>query len=128
VRLVSPLWVFRIANLTQRGSAYVVSDEPIGQLLYEPQYGCAVHSSGETEYGEAIPSTAYEVILDFFHAVAMDPNFVNPETLASGSVDDQDAQEEIASSQSQGTEGSHGSGEDNASTPTAKGANVENEE
>ncbi|KAI9769382.1 MAG: hypothetical protein M1840_004084 [Geoglossum simile] len=114
--------------LKNRGSAYVVSDKPIGQLLHEPQYGCAVYSSGETVYGEAIPSTAYGVILDFFHAVAMDPNIVNPETLVLGSVGDQHVQEGSTSSRGQGTKGLHGRRGSVASVPTTKDANAENEE
>ncbi|KAI9779836.1 MAG: hypothetical protein M1839_007149 [Geoglossum umbratile] len=106
--------------LKDRGSAYVVSDEPIGQLLHDPQFGCAVFSSGETGYGEAIPSTAHKIILDSFHAVAADLDFTNPEILVLGSARDLDFQERSAGSQDQEAGDLHEHEEDNISIPAAE--------
>jgi hypothetical protein len=97
-----------------------VSSEPIGHLIHEPQYGCAVYSSGEPVYAETVLPTTQEIILDFFHAVATDPNFVNPEISTLTSPADLYSQVEGSTAQGQVAEGLHGQTGVDISTPIAE--------
>ncbi|KAH0543745.1 hypothetical protein FGG08_001927 [Glutinoglossum americanum] len=127
IALTNPLhWMRDISDedfryfLKNRGRGYIVCDEPIGHLLYEPRYGCAVYSSGESEFSETILSATSGHILDFFHAVATDPNFVNPEPLIPASEEDTDPQGVEYIFQERVAEGLHGREEDDISTPIAE--------
>ncbi|KAH0565604.1 hypothetical protein GP486_000992 [Trichoglossum hirsutum] len=106
--------------LKKRGRAYIANDEPLGSLLCEPQYGCAVYSSGEPEFAETILSTTHELILDFFHAVATDQNFINPEILIFGGERDTDSQGVDAFAQELASEDRNDQGEGGIFTHTGE--------
>jgi hypothetical protein len=76
-----------------------------------------VYSSGEPVYAETILSTTHELILDFFHAVATDPNFINPETLILDSATDTDSQGVDDIAQGLAAEDLNDQGEDDIPTP-----------
>ncbi|KAI0996706.1 hypothetical protein K3495_g11477 [Podosphaera aphanis] len=70
---------------TNKGRAYVISDEPMGSFVADSEgskvmqaKGCPTFSLGEPYYPEDMLSEGYKMIIDWFEEVASDPDYKNP--------------------------------------------------
>lgn len=75
----------RLTDLSQRGRAYITSEEPCGSFLAGPDghrrieaYGCPAFSLGEPYYTETMLPNGYKTVIDWFQEVAADTNYANP--------------------------------------------------